>query len=255
MLARVNDIYAMLQEMAPFETAESFDNVGLLLGARDRDVKRILVALDATMDVVEEAEKVGAELIVTHHPLFFRGRKHLVEEDPEAKVICRMIRSGISLISAHTNLDQSMLSGSAACANRLKLKNIRSEGFLFLGELEAPATAEELKSLIGREIMPDVRLYGDGVKRIKTLAISGGAYDEGWLQAREMGADALLTGEVRHHNALAAVMDGFVLFDAGHFGTEAPLVQPLCEYLQKRINDVQYDVTVFSSNVYPYGRT
>lgn len=254
MLAKVNDIYAMIEEIAPFETAEAFDNVGLLLGARNREVKRILVALDATMEVVEEAEKLGAELIVTHHPLFFRGRKQLVEEDAEAKVICRMIRSGISLISAHTNLDKTMLSGSAACARQLKLQNIRSEGFLFLGELEKAVTAEEMKTLIGQTIMPEVRLYGDGEKKIKTLAISGGAYDEGWQQAREMGADGLLTGEVRHHNALAAVMEGFVLLDAGHFGTEAPLVKPLAEYLQNRINDVQYDVTVFSSCVDPYGR-
>lgn len=250
----IREILAHMEQIAPAETAEAYDNVGLILGCRDQKVSRVLIALDATMEVVEEAEMLGAELIITHHPLLFHARKKLTEEDPEAKVIYRMIRSGIALLSAHTNLDRTFHSGSAACARLLGLENVRQEGLLFIGELPEKKNAYMVKQEIQKAIMPDVRLFGDEGKAINTIAICGGAYDEGWMEAKACGAQALITGEVRHHNALAAVMDGFVLFDAGHFGTEAPLVKPLCEYLQKWADDVKYDVMFFSSDVIPYGR-
>lgn len=125
MCATVKTIEQLLQELAPFETAEGFDNAGLLLGRREQPVRRVLVALDATLDVVREAKEIGAELIVTHHPLFFHPRKNLVEEDPEARIACEMIRGEIALLSAHTNLDQTTLSGSACSARLLGLKNLR----------------------------------------------------------------------------------------------------------------------------------
>lgn len=254
MKAKVNDFLHMIEAAAPFETAEGFDNVGLLIGHGERDVTKVLVALDATLAVVEEAEKIGAELIITHHPLLFHARKQLVEDDPEARVICRLIRNRMSLISAHTNLDNSQYSGSAACANLLELENIRQEGLLFVGEMKTPCTAGALQRQVCKLIEKDTRLYGDANKEIKKLAICGGAYDEGWVEAKALGADGFITGEVHHHNAIAAVMEDFVILDAGHFGTEAALIQPFSAYLQKCINDVKYNVLVYSSNVHPYGR-
>lgn len=254
MQARVNDFVAKLQEIAPFEQAEPYDNVGLLIGRKDATVSKVLLALDATLEVVNEAIEMGAELIITHHPLMFHGRKQLVEEDPEAQVICRLIRHHISLIAAHTNLDKSVFSGSHACAEELGLENIRQEGLLFVGELKKTVTAGQLYDMIASSIEKDVRMYGDAMRKIGTVAVCGGAYDEGWEEAKALGADAYITGEVHHHNAIASVMAGQVMYDAGHFGTEVPLVEPLCAYLQNWINDVQYDVLVFASKADPYGR-
>lgn len=253
MYATVGMIEQMLNEYAPMETAEEYDNVGALVGRRDQKVKKILVALDATMDVVKEAETIGAELIVTHHPLMFHARKNLLEEDTEGKILCEMVRKKLSLIAAHTNLDKTSLSGSACCARLLNLQNIRQEGYLFLGELSQPQKAEELKATVSETLRFPTRCYGDGALEIRTLAIGGGACDEEWREAKALGAQAFLTGEVRHHNALAASMDGFVLLDAGHYGTEAPLVPLLTEYLQNRLNDVQYQVTVYPSQRAPFG--
>lgn len=254
MSLKVRDIEALIQEAAPFETAESYDNVGAIVGRRDADVNTILVALDCTMDVVREAEKMNAELIVTHHPLLFHPRKNLLEEDAEGRILCALVRAGISLIAAHTNLDQTEYSGSACCARLLGLENIRKETeYLFMGELKEPATANELQNAIGKALSFPVRLYGDGGIRIHTLAIAGGADDGDWLQAQALGAQAMLTGEVRHHNALAASMSGFAFFDGGHYGTEAPLVPVLAEYLQKRIKGVQYNVRVYPSQCAPFG--
>ena len=244
----------MLNELAPMETAESYDNVGALVGRRDAAVSGVLVALDCTLDVVREAKELGADLIVTHHPLLFHARKNLLEEDAEGKILCELVRAHISLIAAHTNLDQTELSGSASCAKLLNLQNIRKEtDYLFLGELEKPMKAAELERQICAALSFPVRRYGNEKALISTLAIAGGADDGDWTAAQALGAQALLTGEVRHHNALAASMSDFVLFDGGHYGTEVPLVPFLAEYLQKRINDVQYKVRVYPSQYAPFG--
>lgn len=254
MLATVNDFVLKLQQIAPFENAEPYDNVGLLIGHGSRSVSKVLVALDATEEVVDEAIQIGAELIITHHPLFFHARKNLVEDDPEARIVCKMVRSNISLISAHTNLDKSEFSGSMACAKLLGLQNVRQEGLLFVGECQEPLDAGDLLLSIKDKIDPTARIFGDYRKKIHTLAVCGGAYDEGWEEAKALGAQAYLTGEVRHHNAIACVMEDMVLYDAGHFGTEATLIRPLVCYLQNWLNDVKYHVTVYSSDSNPYGR-
>ena len=254
MYATVETIENMLQEFSPMETAESYDNVGAIIGRRDAEVTKILVALDCTLDVVREAKELGAELIVTHHPLLFHARKNLLEEDAEGRILCEMVRARLSMIAAHTNLDQTELSGSACCAKLLKLQNIRkASDYLFLGELDHPTKAMELENQIANALSFPVRRYGNGEQMISTLAIAGGADDGDWQAAQAIGAQALLTGEVRHHNALAASMSDFVLFDGGHYGTEAPLVPFLAEYLQKRLNDVQYNVRVYPSQYAPFG--
>ena len=254
MLATVGMIEDLLNEIAPVETAESYDNVGALVGRRDAQVSAILVALDCTLDVVREAREVGAELIVTHHPLFFHPRKNLLEEDAEGKILCELVRAGLSLVSAHTNLDQTELSGSACCGCLLDLENQRKAGnYLFLGELPAPMTADKLETVISQALSFPVRRYGDPQAVVTTLALCGGAADGEWPEAQTLGAQALLTGEVRHHNALAASMSGFVLLDGGHYGTEAPLVKPLAAYLQKRLDDVQCIVRVYPSQNAPFG--
>ena len=244
-----------LNEIAPFETAESYDNVGLLVGSKSQTVQRILVALDVTPDVLEEAKKLDVQLIVTHHPLMFHGTKRLLEEDYEGKLIRDLIRADISLIAAHTNLDQSPdYSGSAAVANLLKLQNQRQEGFIILGELpDGPLRADALCKRIAACEQDFVYQYGANDTMISTLAISGGAYDEGFEQARGLGAQAYLTGEVRHHNALAAAGTGFVIYQGGHFGTEGPLVRPLAGALQNALNALKYDVDVYPSTCRPYG--
>ncbi len=254
MLATVQTIEDILRQLAPFEMAEDFDNVGLLVGKRDFPVQKILVTLDATEQVVQEAKVLGADLIVSHHPLLFHARKNIAEEDPEARILCEMIRQHQSLISVHTNLDQTELCGSACCARLLGLENIRKAGqYLFLGDLPKPLSAHVLQQKMTNALHFPVRAYGPD-KTISTLGIAGGAYDEGWAEAMAQGAQALLTGEVRHHNALSAAMEDFLLFDGGHYGTEAPLVPVLTNYLQKQLDDVQYSVRVYASQCVPFGR-
>ena len=250
----VQALYELIDRFAPFATQADGDNSGFLVGSASREVTGILFALDVTEPVIDEAVSLGAQLIVTHHPLMFHSRKNMLEEDLEGKILCEMIRNHLSMIAAHTNLDKTDHSGSACCAAFLKLQNIRQEGYLFFGELPKPMPASALESVIAGVLHFPVRRYGSENKLVSTLAIGGGACDEEWLEAKQGGAQAFLTGEVRHHNALAASMDDFVLFDGGHYGTEAPLVPVLAEYLQKQLDDVQCNVKVYPSQSEPFGR-
>ena len=244
----VKAVEEYLNTVAPFETAEGFDNVGLIVGKGDTVVTDILVTLDVTMNAVQEAVKKGCQLIVTHHPLLFRARKRLVEDDPEARILCELIRHHISVIAAHTNLDASPLSGGACIARELGLQNVRMDGFLVLGETEAAETANALKTKIEAAIHAPVRIYGDENKPVITLAIAGGAYDEGYMRAKALGAQALLTGEVRHHNAIAAAMEDFVLMDGTHWATEEILVPNLATSLQNALFALKYHVNVYPSS-------
>ncbi len=183
----------------------------------------------------------------------FRPLRSLNEEEYEAAVISLLVRKRISLIAAHTNLDRTALSGSAAVAALLNLEKTRKEGaFLFLGELPFPLAAEALRGLTARLLGGPALLYGRRDALIRTLAVCGGACGDAYGQARAAGADALLTGEVRHHDAVAAAGSGFVLLSGGHFHTEAPMLPLLAAGLQKGMDELQYKVRIRVSESDPY---
>ena len=242
-------VYELINEFAPFETQESYDNSGFLIGNINDEVKNVLIALDATPQVIEEAKQKDVQLIITHHPLMFHAIKEIRSDDYDGSLLVKFIGSGISLISAHTNLDQTRLSGGAAIASKLALKNIRQgeDRFLFLGDLANSMNAKDLGKMIGDVLGTRLRCYGALDQVISTLAIAGGAYDIGYTNAISYGAQALLTGEVRYHNAIAASQSDFVLFDGGHYHTEAPMMDELARYLQKELYRLQYSVNVYLS--------
>ena len=252
MMLTVKAVYDWVDSFAPFQTAEEYDNVGLLTGRFDAPVTRILTALDCILEVVEEANRLQAELILTHHPLLFHARKNLREDDPEGQILCALIRSRISLICAHTNLDRAPGGINDTLGRLFPLKNMQGEGFVRCGKLPFGMTAGELRDMASRLLNAPVRLYGSPEKQIDILAVGGGAYDEGYMEASSLGAQAYLTGEVRHHNALAAVAQGMVLLEGGHYATEAPGLCAFGGCLQKGLDGLQYPVAVHHFSGVPY---
>ncbi|NLC32131.1 MAG: Nif3-like dinuclear metal center hexameric protein [Clostridiales bacterium] len=242
-------IYNLINDIAPFESQESYDNSGFLIGSINDEVKNILVALDATPQVITEAINKEVQLLITHHPLLFHAIREINTEGYDGSLLVQLINSGISLISAHTNLDLTSLSGGAAIARKLSLQNIRQsmDPFLFLGDLPKVMTAGALGKLIGELLGTRLRCYGSLDKEITTLSIAGGAYDLGYPKAISAGAQALLTGEVRYHHAIAASQSDFVLFDGGHYQTEVPMMGELTDYLQNKLHELQYSVKVYLS--------
>ncbi len=254
--ASVRTIYDWLDSVAPFDSQEEFDNAGLQAGHPEDRVRRVLLALDATRNVLREAVDWKAELVVVHHPLLFTPLKSLSREEYAADLLCGFIREGIALIAGHTNLDQSeAYAPGAALARLLGLRNVRKVGaYLSLGELQEPKLSQELQAELARALGgPVLRFSGDEAgEPVKTLAISGGAYSEGFREAFSAGAQAFLTGEVRHHHAVEAAALGIILFEGGHHQTEAPMLAPLALGLQGAMNQLQYPVQVRVSGSLPY---
>ena len=249
-------ILDLLNEMAPPELRESYDNVGLLAGHPAKTVDRILVALDLTEGAVREAERMGAQLIVTHHPIFFRGRKNIREDDPEGAAVCALIRAGIGLIAAHTNFDNAPCGVNDALAQSLGLTDIQTlEHGLRIGNLSEGTTITSFAQVVERTLGGRARVYASAPDRpAERVAVCGGSGGDLYSIARLAGAQVFVTGEVRHHEALNAVAEGMCLIEAGHYETEHIALNLLANGLQERINAVQYNVTVKVSAYTPFWR-
>ncbi len=256
MAVTVKQILDVLNEIAPPELQESYDNVGLLAGHPQRLVERILVALDLTEGAVAEAQKMGAQLIVTHHPILFRGRKNVREDDAEGAAICALIRAGISLIAVHTNFDNAPCGVNDALAQNLGLQNIEAiEHGLRIGDLAQEQTASTIGTLVEERLGGRARVYASRPDTpIKRVAVCGGSGGEFFAKAALMGAQAFVTGEIRHHDALAAVTKDICVIEAGHYETEHIALKLLTDSLQARTDALQYNVTVSTSTYEPFWR-
>ncbi len=251
----IRDILAICDRIAPFDLAEDYDNVGLLAGSAEARVDTILLALDLTDGVLREAEREGAQLIITHHPILFHARKNLREDDPEGALLCRLVRTGCALIAMHTNYDNAPDGVSDALAAALGLRDVCPAGedrCLRLGKLPRQMAGAEFARYAGERLGAVVRSYMTGEKPVRRVAVCGGAGGEFAVQAKQAGADAYLTGEVKHHEMLLAMEAGIPVFEAGHYETEQIAISSLANRLQKEINAVQYKVRIVESAACPF---
>lgn len=237
---KIKEIYDFLDFIAPFNTAEEWDNCGLSVGSLDNDFTKILVALDVTEEVINEALELGAEVVATHHPLIFAPLTK-IESD---SLVYKAVKSGVSFISSHTCLDKTAGGVNDCLAVRIGLKNIRHsdvDGFLKLGDVD-PVSAEDFALIIKENLNTSVN-FVSSEKPIKTVAVCSGGGGDLINAAAEIGADALVTGEAKHHEFLEAKRLGVALFAAGHYETEVVVL----EFLRKSLA-LQFDgVEVFVS--------
>ncbi|MBR5011347.1 MAG: Nif3-like dinuclear metal center hexameric protein [Clostridia bacterium] len=236
----VNDIYSFLNDFAPFDTACDFDNAGLLIGEKDAEVDKCIVALDCTEAVVDEAIQKGAQLIITHHPVIFSGLKSVLADS----LVYRLIENNISVISAHTNLDIADGGVNDCLAKALGLKEIKKivcdDGFSFkCGQLNDDISPESFAKYVGEKLNFSPR-FTVGKKKIKTVAVCGGSGGDLFPTAIKNGCDALVTADVKHNFFIDAAAQGFTLIDCGHFNTEDVVIEPLKELLSEKFGDVQF---------------
>lgn len=248
----VYDFYLLMDQIAPFDTQAEFDNSGLLVGSPSAEVSAVLLALDVTEAVIDEAVALGAQLIITHHPLMFSARRQMTDEDYEGRLIRRLVREDISLIAAHTNLDQAPCGINDTLAELCGLTEITGEGFFRSGLLPEAVTAAAYAEELGRRLGTVVRLMGPEDAVIRRIGLcSGGGSDE-WASAAETGCDAFLSGEIKHHLALALADRGIVALECGHFATEEPGMEVLAVALQKAFPALECNVRVYVSEVPAY---
>ncbi|WP_283607219.1 Nif3-like dinuclear metal center hexameric protein [Faecalispora anaeroviscerum] len=243
-MVTAGDIYDFFNVCAPFETAMSFDNAGFLVGDRQVPVSAVLLALDITPGVVEEAARLGAELIISHHPVIFQPLRHIKPQD----VPYLLVQRGIAAICAHTNLDLAPGGVNTCLAEALTLEDIRGikpyakdglwEGLV--GNLSQSYSPAKFAEFVKQALFCGGLKYVDGGKPIQTVALCGGAGADLLEDAVQAGADAFVTADTKHHQLLLAKQLGITLVDAGHFNTEDVVILPLKNTLQEQFPTVHF---------------
>ena len=253
----VQTVYDLIHTVAPFDTQMEGDNSGLLVGSPSQEIRNILFALDVTEPVIDEASALGADLIVTHHPLMFSAIRSLTDKDYEGRLIRRLVRENISLIAAHTNLDRAVGGINDTLAVLCGLVEISGEGFFRSGFLPEPMKVREFADLLEENLETTVRVMAPENRTIRRVGLCSGSGGDEWIHAAETGCDAFVSGEIKHHYALAMADAGIAAFECGHFKTEEPGLAALAEALQNSLNHVECNVRVFVSAVpaYSFSRT
>ena len=234
----VQNIFNFLNSRFPVDTASGFDNVGTLVGDRNKTVTKAIIALDCTMPVINEALKNGCELIITHHPVIFNGIKSVLDDT----LVYEIIKNGLSVISMHTNLDQGDDGVNDTLCNVIGLKNVETveapDKFLLKKGEISPLSADDFAKHLKSVLNYPVKYVGEG--EIKNVLVCSGSGAQYHTQCIVNGCDALVTAEVRHNNFLDAAQNGVALFDCGHFNTEVVVIKPLCEMLSNEFNNIQF---------------
>lgn len=249
----VKDLLKTIDSIAPFESAEDYDNVGLLLGNPKEEVKGIVYCLDCTMDVVKYATAVNANVIVCHHPLIFGGIQSIFTDEPKGAIIKRLLGNDIHLIAVHTNLDLAEMGTAFALADRLGLQNIyvpADNPFMRIAQLEEPMSALELNALMTERLGSPSRVFGDSKRKVQILALSPGAADDGYLVALQHQAEAFVCGEMKHHLILDACARGLLVFDNGHYANEAPVMA----VLMKQVAEIHPELFMSNYEENPFVR-
>lgn len=231
-MAKVKDFYDYLNSIAPFKTQEDWDNSGMLVGDMNAEVKKVAVVLDITPEEIEKAKAIGADLIISHHPVIFSPIKSVTK----GSVPYELVASSINALCCHTPLDIADGGTNDSLAELLGINVTRADDpILRLGTVE-PTTAKNLAAKIAKALNTRVR-YADAGRPIKKIAICTGAGCSLIEAAGEI--DAFITGDASHHNFLDCVSEGITLIAAGHYETEIVVVPVLVKKLQIQFPDIE----------------
>lgn len=247
---KIAEVIGEAAKLAPPGLAAPWDNPGLLLGDVQKPCSAVLVALDLSLAVVAQAQELGCQLILTHHPFIFAAQKQVLAGTYEGDLVLALARAGIGAFAAHTNWDNANGGINYALAEALGLQEPTpildpnsgaGEILLLAGDLPRAAQGAELLELVRNSLgLPLVRAAGlEPDKMYQRLAVVGGAGMDFWQEARAAGCDALVSAEGKHHQGVQAVQAGFCLVDATHFATEIMGIRRLGQLLGKELPDLQ----------------
>lgn len=235
----VKDVYEFINTLAPFSSQDSFDNSGLLVGNPEADVYKIAVCLDITNNVIDEAAKLGANLIVSHHPVIFTPLKNVLVGNP----VYSLISGGISAICAHTNLDMAETGNitdlmlellDMKSTEVLEPVNADGTGYGRVAELPIETTAMCLAEMCRTAFDCTTVRYSDSGKTIKRVAVCSGSGNSVVGAALAMGCDALIAGDMKWSSFVDAQNAGLSVIDAGHFHTENILCNHLAGLIEQK---------------------
>ena len=246
----VNKLYAELDKKIPRELSCSWDNDGLMCAPDgEREVKRVLVALDVTEAAVERAVERGCELIVSHHPLIFKGLKGITEQNNISRKAIRLIGAGISVFSFHTRLDALDGGVNDKLCEVLGIEDaipLGDEEIGRIGTLHGIDSAEELAALVKEKLGCGAVFLSDAGIKPHRVAVLGGSGSDDVIAAACAGADTYISGEIKHNYMVDAPENQMNIIAAGHFFTEAPVCETLCEMIKEIDSTIECEI--FCSN-------
>ena len=260
---KVSDITNAIERIAPLYLAESWDNPGLLIGDREKNVRTVFVCLDVTGENVAKAAECGADLIISHHPVIFTPIKRIVESDVSGSVIISLIKNGISVYSAHTNLDNADGGMNDILAEKLGLNDVRhftedeaknenGDSLDNIGRIGVLDNSCELIDFVGfvKSVLgcKSIRYTGFSNDTVSTVALCSGSGGSGIYSAYHAGADVYVTSDIKHDHAQLAFELGINLIDAGHFETE----NTICEFFHNYLSERFPGLTIIESDAEPY---
>lgn len=264
----IAEVLEYLKELAPIELAESWDNVGLLIGSDQREVSSVLTCLTLTPNVAKEAIRKRVQLIVSHHPVLFHAVKQLTNQTSEGQMLLEMIEARIAVYSPHTCYDSARAGINRQLAQSCSLRNVKvlrprmersiedaaeriagEIGAGRYGDLSQAILLSEFAEMVKRTLaLPGIQFVGDPNREICRVGIACGAAAEFMSDAAREGCDVLVTGEARFHACLEAETLGISLVLPGHYATERPAMVRLAQFLKGQFpmlevsaSDCEYD--------------
>ena len=243
------EIITLLQEQSPEEFACDWDNVGLLVGDFDQEIKKAYIALDATEETIAEAVAEGVDLLLTHHPMIFKGLKKVNTQDFTGRRVVRLIQNHISYYAMHTNFDVRGMAALAAermgltdcavldvtCEGENGCEGIGRVGML-PEEMTLKACIEQVKQAYDVDM---VKVFGDLNQKVRRVAICPGSGKSVISCALGAGAGVLVTGDIDHHEGIDAADQGLAIIDAGHYGVEKLFIPYMAQYLRNRTEGIE----------------
>lgn len=264
----IEELLGILDELAPRTEQLGWDNSGLLIGHRDREVRKIYLAVDATEEVIRHAREFGADVLLTHHPLIFTKLSRVSDEDFVGRRVLELAEAGIALIAMHTNFDihgmreaidtklglhatgmvgdeagpGDALAGSTGTCDA-SVGSAGACGVEVLDDEDRIGSIAELRKAVRLDDyakfvrdafgLEGVRVFGDGTTSIRRVAVCGGSGKSEIETAIRKGADLLVTGDIDHHSGLDALEQGLCIIDAGHYGLEHVFMDYMRAYLKE----------------------
>lgn len=240
---KLRKIAELIEKTAPKELAYHWDNVGLLVGSYEKDVKKALITLDTNLSTVREAAENNCDMIISHHPILFGGIKRVDVDTPVGEMLNILIKNDISVYAAHTNMDTAENGINSRLAELfgicepkiLEFHTERSDaGLGRYGRLKNPITFAQLCGLTKQLLKtPSLRAAGDMDKEIKSLCVASGSCSEAVETAIKKECDAIITGDMKYHETIDYTEQGMCIIDAGHYPTETIVMDIFADILSE----------------------
>lgn len=249
---KAEKLFVTLNKIAPEETAQDWDNGGIQIQTSDRDILKILLCLEITHAVIDEAIELGVDWIITHHPLLFHALQTINHTTLTGGYAVKLIKHDISVYSTHTSFDAAEGGNNHYLANLLALEQIDvigKDGLIRYGIFKKPMTLRQVTEQLANELnlpIQEMKIVGNPDTMIHQVGICTGAGGDLIAQAEQFGCDLFITGEVRHHEAQAARETGMNVIDAGHYGTERIFPAALYRHLWRELGN---EIELYESKI------